>query len=256
VVVGMAGVSAQIRLVSVDDEIQMGREAQRQVRREVPVVTDREVSTYVAGIGRRLAASARGPKYPYSFSVANYREINAFALPGGPVWIHRGAIAAAKNEAQLAAVLAHEIAHVSQRHAADQITKQLVANGLLGLMGAMLGNGRSAQTAQAGARVLAGGYMLKFSRDDEREADTVGAAIMRRAGWDAREMIAFLETLRRQQGSDPASLATFLSSHPAPGERVQRLRSSLKGGGAKDSPRFRQVKSRLARLPPARSMKK
>jgi len=253
---GTALAAAQFRLISVEDEIALGREAQREVRKQVPEVTDREVTEYVAGIGRRLAARARGPKYPYSFSVANYREINAFALPGGPVWIHRGVIAAAANEAQLAAVLAHEIAHISERHAADQISKQLVANGLIGLLGAVLGNDRGAQTAQLGARILAGGYLLKFSRDDEREADSEGANIMRRAGWDAREMIAFMETLRREQGRDPSSVEVFLSSHPAPGERAQRLRGTLKAGGTKDSARFRQIKARVAKMPPAPSMRR
>ena len=214
---------------------------------------DRDVRTYVTDIGRRLAARAGGPKYPYTFSVADHREINAFALPGGPVWIHRGAISAAANEAQLAAVLAHEISHISQRHAADRMTKNLVANGFIGLLGAMLGNTRGAQTAQAGARLLAGGYMLEFSRDDEREADSVGAALMRRAGWDAREMIAFLETLRREEGRSPASLEVFLSSHPAPAERAERLRGTLRAGGTRDSVRFRQIEARLKRLPPARS---
>ena len=125
-------------------------------------------------------------------------------------------------------MLAHEIAHVAQRHAADQLTKNLVANGLLGLLGAVLGNDRSARTAQAAAQVLAGGYMLKFSRDDEREADRVGARIMRQAGWDAREMIAFMEILRRQQGRDPGSVEIFLSSHPGPAERAELLRAELK----------------------------
>ena len=247
--------AAQFSLISVDDEIQLGKQAQQQVSKEVPQVTDAVVQSYVRTLGRRLSARAAGPRYPYSFSTANYREINAFALPGGPVWVHRGTIAAAANEAQLAAVLAHEIAHISERHAADQISKSLVANGLIGLLGAMLGNNRSAQTAQLGARVLAGGYMLKFSRDDEREADTVGAALMRRAGFDAREMTAFMETLRREQGRDPAAMEVFLSSHPAPGERAQRLRGTLKGGGTKDSAAFRSVKARLKRLSPAPSMK-
>lgn len=244
--------AAQFTLISVEDEISLGKQAQGQVRKEVPDLADAEVKSYVAGIGKRLAARAAGPKYPYSFSVANYREINAFALPGGPVWVHRGTIAAAANEAQLAAVLAHEIAHISQRHAANQISKSLVANGLIGLLGAMLGNDRGAQTAQLGARSLAGGYMLKFSREDEREADTVGAQLMHRAGWDAREMIAFMETLRREQGWDPAAIELFLSSHPAPGERAQRLKGTLTGGGTKDSARFRAVKARLKKLPPAR----
>ena len=255
VAVSVATASA-MALISVKQEIEIGRETQQEVRKQVPQVTDATVRTYIAGIGRRLAARAGGPKYPYSFSTANYREINAFALPGGPVWINRGTIAAAANEAQLASVLAHEVAHIAQRHAADQISKQLVANGLIGALGALLGNDRSAQTAQIGARVLAGGYMLKFSRDDEREADAVGASIMRRAGWDGREMAAFMERLRKEQGRDPAALQVFLSSHPAPAERAARLRKTVPAGGTKDSGTFRQIKARLARMPAAQTMKR
>jgi predicted Zn-dependent protease len=244
--VGGSTAASALALISVADEIQLGRQAQQQVRQQVPQLGDPQVTGYVASLGRRLAARAGGPRYPYSFSVANKREINAFALPGGPVWIHRGAIAAAANEAQLAAVLAHEVAHVSRRHAAAQITKSLVANGLIGLLGAVLGNDRSARNAQIGAQVLAGGYMLKFSRDDEREADAVGAAIMRRAGWDPREMIGFLETLRRQQGQNPGAVEVFLSSHPAPAERIQQLRRTIKaGGGTRDSAAFRSIKVKV-----------
>jgi predicted Zn-dependent protease len=248
--------AAGLALISVSQEIELGKQAQQQVRQKVPQVSDRAVVSYVQSIGRSLARRVTGPKYPYSYSVANYREINAFALPGGPVWIHRGTIAAARNEAQLASVLAHEIAHVSERHAADQITKSLVANGLLTLLGAMLGNDRSARTAQIAAQVLAGGYMLKFSRDDEREADRVGARIMRQAGWDPREMIAFMEILRQEQGRDPGSVEIFLSSHPGPAERAQLLRSQLRGitSGRKDSDQFQQTRARLSRLAPARSM--
>lgn len=240
--------AAALAVISVADEIQLGRQAQQQVRQRVPQLSDPQVTRYVTSIGRRLATRAGGPRYPYSFSVANQREINAFALPGGPVWIHRGAIAAAANEAQLAAILAHEVAHVSRRHAAAQITKNLVANGLIGLLGAVLGNDRSARTAQIGAQVLADGYMLEFSRDDEREADAVGAAIMRRAGWDPREMIGFMEMLRRQQGQNPGAVEVFLSSHPAPAERIHQLRRTIKaGGGTRDTATFRTIKARLAR---------
>jgi beta-barrel assembly-enhancing protease len=245
-----------LSLISVPQEVEIGRQAQHEVKKEVPEVRDGAVVNYVAGLGRRLAANARGPKYPYSFSVANYREINAFALPGGPVWVHRGAMQAATSEAQLAGVLAHEIAHISQRHAADKITKSLVANGLLGLLGAVLGNdNKGAQVAQVGARVIAGSYMLKFSRDDEREADSVGATIMRRAGWDPRGMIEFMDTLRRTQGTDPGRVQVFLSSHPAPGERASRLRSTVRAsGGRRDSAEFQRIRSRLHALPAAQAM--
>lgn len=243
-----AATASALALISVEQEIELGRQAQVEVRQQVPRLHDTTVVRYISDIGRRLARHARGPRYPYSFTVANKREINAFALPGGPVWIHHGAISAAENEAQLAAVLAHEIAHISQRHAADRISKQLVANGLIGTLGALLGNDRSAQRAQLGARILAGGYMLKFSRDDEREADDVGAAILRRAGWDASEMVGFMETLAREQRRNGKGVAAFLSSHPAPAERADRLRKTLRPSGTKDSAAFRSVRTRLTRL--------
>ena len=249
---------AAFSLISVNDEIMMGRAAQQQVRKTVPPLPDPELNAYVSRIGRQLATRARGPRYPYSFSIANYRELNAFALPGGPIWINRGILHAAANESQLAGVLAHEIAHVAQRHAADQVTKQLIANGFLGLLGAVLGNDPgAARTAQAGARILAGGYMLKFSRDDEREADRVGVQIMQRAGWNPRGMVDFMEKLRHEQGRDPGSVEVFLSSHPGPGERAAQLRRTLgtRGSGRTDSAAFRAAKARALRLPPARSMK-
>ena len=247
---------AAITLISVTDEIKLGREAQKQVRASTPEVGG-DVAAYVAGVGRQLAARAGGPKYSYGFSVANYRDLNAFALPGGPVWINRGVLQAARSEAQVAGVLAHEIAHVARRHAADQISKGMVANGLLGLLGAVLGNAGGARTAQTGARVLAGGYMMKFSRDDEREADKVGVEILRRAGWDPRGLLEFMQILREQQGRDPGSVEVFLSSHPSPAERVQQLRAQLsrvKAGGRRDSAAFRGVRATLAKKPTAPRM--
>ena len=252
----MVAVATAITLVSVADEIKLGREAQKQVRASIPRV-EGVAPAYVARVGRQLTAKAGGPKYPYSFSVANYRELNAFALPGGPVWINRGVLQAARTEAQVAGVLAHEIAHVAQRHAAQQISKGIIANGLLGLLGAVLGNAGGARTAQTGAQVLAGGYLMKFSRDDEREADRVGAEIVRRAGWDPRGMLEFMEILREQAGRDPSSVEVFLSSHPSPAERVQQLRAQLsrmKAGGRRDSASFRSTRAALARMPAAARM--
>ena len=246
------------QLVSVNQEVQIGRQAQAEIRQQVPTVGDATVNRYVDSIGARLVRQASGPRYPYSFDVANFREINAFALPGGPVWIHRGALSAAQNESQIAGVLAHEIAHIAQRHAASQMTKGLIANGLLGALGALVGNDRGGQIAQMAGGLAAQGYMLKFSRDHERQADEVGAQIMKRAGWNPSGMVEFLQILRAQAGRDPGSVQTFLSSHPAPGERVTRLQSTvarLGGGGTRDSQAFRTAKSRLNRLAPAPSMR-
>jgi len=244
--------------VSVADEIKLGREAQRQVQTQVPQI-DGSVKAYVSSIGRQLAAQTRGPRYPYSFSIANYREINAFALPGGPVWIHRGAIQAASNEAQLAGILAHEVAHIARRHAAQQISKGIIADGLLGLLGAVLGNSGGARAAQTGAQVLAGGYMMKFSRDDEREADREGVEIMRRAGWDPRGLLEFMQLLRQRAGHDPSSVEVFLSTHPSPVDRVEHLRAQLRNiprGGRRDSDAFHATLATLTRMPPAKPMPK
>ena len=248
--------SGAISLVSVNQEIEIGRSAQKEVRRQVVELRDATVVGYVRDVGRRLTARAPGPRYPYSFDVANYREINAFALPGGPVWIHRGAVDAARTEAQMAGVLAHEVAHIARRHAADQLTKALVANGLLGLLGAVLGNEGGARTAQIGASLFARGLFLKFGRDDEREADLTGARIMHRAGWDPDGMVEFFQIMRERAKRDPGALEVFLSTHPSPESRAIELRRVTAGlkGGRRDSDRFQQIQKRLGQLPPAQSM--
>jgi predicted Zn-dependent protease len=239
-----------LRLISVNDEIALGRQAQQEVRRQVPELRDSVVSAYIENLGRRIAARADGPRYPYSFDVANQREINAFALPGGPIWINRGAIDAAQNEAQLAGVLAHEVAHVANRHAADQLTKGTLANAGLGLLGALLGGGNGSKIAQLGAGVAAQSAMMKFSRDAEREADMKALTYLKRAGYDPRGMVEFLQVLRTRQGHDPGSVQTFFASHPAPGERVARLEQEANrlGGGRRNSTSFDQVQARLNRL--------
>lgn len=245
----------QFSLVSVQQEIEIGQQANAEVRKEVPEVRDAQVTAYIRGIGQRLVRQAPGPKYPYSFSVADYREINAFALPGGPVWLHRGVLHAATNEAQVAGVLAHEVAHIAQRHAADQLTKGVMANLGLGLLGAVLGNGAGASTAQAAAGLLANGIFMKFSRDDEREADRVGLQLMRRAGWDGRGMVELFEILQREARRNPSSVEMFFSSHPPPQDRIARLQESLgRPGGVRDTAQFQSIKARLQRMAPPKAM--
>ena len=250
------GAVSAIDLISVADEIAIGKQAQAEVRRETPELHEKNVQAYIARIGKRLAAHAKGERYPYSFSIANYREINAFALPGGPVWVNRGAIEASKNESQLAGVLAHEIAHISQRHSARQLSNMMVTNLGLSLLGALLGNSGGATAASIAARYVASGAFLKFSRDDERDADRVGAAIMARAGWDAHGMIELMQTIREQQRRDPSSVEVFFSNHPAPADRIADLNRvvSKKRTGTRDTSAFQSIRARLKKLPPARSM--
>jgi predicted Zn-dependent protease len=252
-----SGVAA-FTLVSVEQEVQLGQQAQAEIAKEMPVLQDATLDRYIENVGRRLAANAPGPKYPYSFGVVNYRELNAFALPGGPIYVHRGTIAAARSEAQLAGVMAHEVAHVAQRHAAKQISQGIVANGLLGLLGAVLDDGgRGEQAARIGASVVAQSVFMKFSRDDEREADRVGAEIMERAGWDPHGLAEFMQVLHDTQKRSPGSVETFFSSHPSPAGRVQDLQGMVNGrSGRRDSEEFQSVKSRLNSLPAARAMPK
>lgn len=253
--VGDGGAGA-ISLVSVKQEIEIGRQANAEVRKQTPEVRDPEVTSYVRALGRQLTRHAPGARYPYSFSVADYREINAFALPGGPVWVHRGVLHTATNESQLVGVLAHEIAHIAQRHAADQITKVTMTNWGLGVLGAFLGNSGGAGAAQIAARMVSSGAFLKFSRDDEREADRVGVRIMTRAGWSGRGMTELFEILRREGKRDPGSVETFFSTHPSPQDRIDRLQASVAGqsGGRRDSATFQAIKARLLRMPPPRRM--
>jgi predicted Zn-dependent protease len=240
-----------LNLISVRDEIALGQRAQQDVRRQVPEFRDRVVSSYIESLGRRIAARADGPRFPYSFDVANRRDVNAFALPGGPIWINRGTIDAAQSEAQLAGVIAHEVAHIANRHAAEQITKGTFANVGLGILGAVLGGGGTAsQMARMGAGVAAQATMMKFSRDDEREADMKALQYMKRAGYDPRGMVEFLRVLRERQGRDPGAVSTFFASHPAPAERVRRLEQQANrlAGGRRTSTSFQQVQTRLDRL--------
>jgi len=240
-------------LVSVEEEIEIGQAANKQIREEVPELRDPAVSGYVRDIGKRLVRSAPGARYPYSFSVADVREINAFSLPGGPVWINRGILSRASNESQVAAVLAHEIAHIARRHGADRLTQGMVAKWGIGLLGALLGNSGGAGTAQAAASLLAGGAFLKFSRDEEREADEVGMTILTRSGWSGQGMVELFEMLAREAARNQSNVAAFLSSHPSPQDRINNLSGlvSRHRGGTRDSARYRSVKARLAQLPPA-----
>jgi predicted Zn-dependent protease len=251
-----AALALSLALVSVPEEIAIGRQANAQVRRQVPELHDAMTQRYVSEIGRRLARAAPGPKYPYSFAVADYREINAFSLPGGPVWINRGVLQAAGNESQVAGVLAHEIAHIARRHAADQLTKTIVANWGLGLLGAILGNTGGASAAQVAARFIAGGIFLRFSRDDERDADKVGLQILERAGWDGRGMVEMFEVLERTSARNPSAVEAFFSTHPAPADRIRLLQADMgkRRGGRRDSPQFQNVRRHLQRLSPAHAM--
>jgi predicted Zn-dependent protease len=237
----------------------MGRDAQAELLREVPVVRDHAVRQYVESLGRELASHASGADYPYSFTTADYRDLNAFALPGGPIWINRGVLDAAGTEAQVAGVLAHEIAHVAGRHSARHLTKSLVTTGILLALGAAMDAREDdwrAQVVNLAAMVTAGSVMLKFSRNDEKQADREGVRLLEQAGYDPRGLLEFMQMLDAQQARSPNAVVRFLSTHPDPKSRVRDLDRMIgtPGPGRPDSAEFVAVKQRLGRLAPAQAM--
>jgi predicted Zn-dependent protease len=256
VALGSSSVAA-FQLLSVQDEIQIGRDAQAELLRELPQVRDPAVRNYVSSLGRELASHASGAEYPYTFSTADYKELNAFALPGGPIWINRGVLDAADSEAQVAGVLAHEIAHVAGRHSARQITKSLWTTGILYVVGMMANDSDDwrAQAVNVAAMVTAGTVTMKFSRNDEKAADRDGVRLLEQAGYDPRGLLEFMEMLDAQQARSPNAVARFFATHPAPHDRVRSLTALVaSSGGRRDSPEFADAKRRLAQLPPATAM--
>ena len=209
----------------VEDDVKLGRQAAAEVEQQLPLLQDNEVRNYVERVGRRLAGAIpsefQHPQFEYSFKLVNARDINAFALPGGPMYVNRGMIESARNEGQMAGVMAHEISHVALRHGTAQASKAqkygLLA-GILGIGGAILGGpaGAAAQIASQGVGV----YFLKFSREYETEADILGSQIMARAGYDPRDLAEMFRIIEQQGGG---SSGGFLSSHPSPSDRYARI---------------------------------
>lgn len=209
---------------SKEQDIQLGQESKAQVERQMPIVTDSQITAYVNSIGRRLIKSPKAGDYPYTFGVVADKNINAFALPGGPIFINTGTIAAAENEAQLAGVMAHEISHVALRHGTNQASKSQLIQLPAMLAGVAMGGSMLGQLAQLGIGLGANSVLLKYSRGAETQADYDGAIIMADAGYNPVEMARFFEILQAQSG--PAT-SQFFASHPNPGNRVVAVQKEL-----------------------------
>ncbi len=202
-------------------EIQIGQQTAAEANKKLPLLPDGDpITQYVQQLGMKLVVHAPEEKWPYSFHVVNQKEINAFALPGGPIYINLGTIQAADNEAQLAGVMAHEISHVALRHGTRAATKQMEAQLPLQILGALIGNsGLLAQLTQMGISFGVGSYFLHNSRQSENEADLMGTDIMYDTGYDPKQMAEFFRKLEAQGSAG----VQFLSDHPNPGNRVQSV---------------------------------
>jgi len=247
----------------VSDDVQLGREAAQQAAQQLPILRDSYIDNYVESVGGRLVAAIpaefQHPEFRYTFDVVDARDINAFALPGGPMFINRGMIEAAGREGEMAGVMAHEISHVALRHATAQATetqKYQIGSILGQIAGAVIG-GVPGAIIGTGSQIGFGAGALKYSRKYETQADILGAQIMARAGYDPRDLANMFRTIERQGGgrSGPA----WLSSHPNPENRYQRINQEAallrvnRNNAIQDTRGFENVQARLRGLPRART---
>ena len=228
--------------MSKESQEQLGLKTAAEVYKQMPVMPESDpVTKYVQQLGSKLVAVIpRDSSWPYQFHVVQQKDINAFALPGGPIFVNVGTINSADNEAQLAGVLAHEISHVYMQHSAKQAPKQEWAN-VLGALGGLLG-GAAGDLARMGIQLGAGTLLMKYSRGDEAQADAVGAIIMYKAGYNPRQMAQFFAKLEKEVGNGGPQ---FLSDHPNPGNRVGAVDKEIAGWPSKKfvaaNPVFQQI---------------
>ena len=240
-------------------DVELGRQAAAQVRKELPTLRDDEVTSYIDDIGHRLVAAIRPDlrhaEFQYSFEVVNVREINAFALPGGPMFVNRGMIEAANTEGEVAGVMAHEISHVALRHGTAQASKAQkyqVGQVAGAILGAIVG-GTWGQVISTGSQFGLGTAFLRFSREYERQADIEGAHNMARAGYDPVDMANMFKTIEKTSGGSGGP--QWLSDHPNPGNRYDYILKEAKTvrveNPVRDTTRFERVKAHLKSMPPA-----
>lgn len=236
------------------DEIELGRHAAGEIEKDIRLIEDPAIVKYVGDLGQSLVQKSSRAGIAYNFKVVDSTEVNAFALPGGFIYVNRGLIEAAENQNELAGVLGHEIGHVVARHGADQAARAGLVQTGLGVLGNLLGRGTGSTVGQTAAKMAASGVFMKFSREAEREADRLGARMLNDARLQPQGMVSFFDKLAVLQKNQPNAVQKFFSSHPSPTERSQNLSDLIAGLPSAselpaDSPEFQDVKRRLAALP-------
>jgi beta-barrel assembly-enhancing protease len=236
---------------SVADDVKLGREAAAEAKKELPLLNDERVDDWVEDVGARLAASIppefQHKEFQYTFDVINQSEINAFALPGGPMFLNRGMIEKAKTEGEVAGVMAHELSHVALRHGTAQATKgqKFQIGAIAGqVLGAIVG-GTAGSVIGQGSQMALGTYFLKYGREYESQADILGAQMLARAGYDPREMANMFKTIEAEGGGGGPE---WLSSHPNPGNRFARITEEAKAlrvNGNYNTGQFSTIQARL-----------
>jgi Zn-dependent protease with chaperone function len=245
-----------------EQDVELGMKAAAEVRKEYPIIQDEAIASYLTRLGDRLVAAApselKQPVYKYSFTPVNLKEINAFALPGGPMFVHRGMFDAAKSEGEVAGVMAHELSHVLLRHGTANASKAqnpwLQLGQIAGIVGGAVVGGGAGSAIMQGSQFGLGTLLLRYSRDFEKQADLLGSQIMARAGYDPRELAHMFETIERESKGE--SSPQWMSSHPNPGNRtayITKEAEALTIAKAADTSQFEGIKTKFAALPPAKS---
>ncbi len=241
---------------SPQEDVQLGKESSAQIDKQLPLLNDPGALQYLNGLGKRLVAFAPNnhPEYVWQFMIVNSAEINAFALPGGYIYVNRGVFDAAENEAQLAGVIAHESGHVVMRHGTHIASQAVVAQGGLAILTSILGQSGSltSQLAQLGLGLGVDSLLLKNSRTAETQADEVGTYILYQAGYDPYAMAQFFQIIARKY---PQRTVQFFSDHPNPQNRIQDVDAEIaqlgpSRGAKMDSPQFEGIKQHLAEIDP------
>jgi predicted Zn-dependent protease len=240
-------------------DVELGMKGAAEVRQQYPIIADETIAKYLATLGDRLVAVAPAelnrPEFKYSFTPVDLRDINAFALPGGPMFVQRGMFEAAAVEGEVVGVMAHELSHVLLRHGTANASKAqnpwLQLGQLAGALGGAMVGGQAGAAIAQGSEFGLGALLLRYSRDFEKQADLLGAQMMARAGYDPRDLAHMFETIGSEsKGGNPQ----WLSSHPNPGNRtayITKEAAALTIGDRPDTSQFDTVKAKLAAMPRA-----
>ena len=228
------------------EELQFGQAFVAQHEQEIKLYTDPVVTNYINELGQSLVRHSKRNNIPYTFKVVDTKGVNAYAVPGGFIYVHLDLIRAAKNESELAAVLGHEIGHIVGRHSMKRLT-QIYS---LEIIKQLILDEDDSKLKKLIADILAAGLLFRYSRDHERESDFYGVQNVYDAGINPNGAATFFETLRTMRGRDPSAIEKFLSTHPVPSERVSNVRNQItrlppKPGLRTDSSRFQQIKRRI-----------
>ena len=242
--------------VSTQQEIQLGTEYVSQINAQLPIVQDPEVNRYINVLGDSIARLTSRPDLPWQFFIVNASEVNAFAVPGGFIYVNRGLIERAQNLSQLAGVLGHEIGHVIKRHSIKQMQQQQGAQ--VGVtLGCVLLNVCGSSAAQAGINIAGSAIFSKFSRDDEAEADEVGITNVVRAGISPKGIPEMFQILIDERQRNPSGVDLWFATHPTEESRITDTRNRIAQIDPAilrtltyDSPRFHDFKARVHALPP------